>query len=120
MSTYGNLPNDEAGKSPEGQHNYGLEQEPVDYAYLEEHLDELDLSPTYYETMEEKHRRQGEEMLRFIEFSCNLDESLQGLSDRERHLLFLKEEGRHDKERRRLYLLFLRYGRQHLERKREA
>ena len=59
MSTAGNFPADKAGKSPESQHNHRLDQEPVDYAYLEEHLDELDLSPTHYETMEEKHRRQA-------------------------------------------------------------
>ncbi len=108
------------GKSPEDLHNYGFKQEPVNYAELEKHLDELDLSPTYYETMEEKHLRQGAEMLRFREFEHNLDESQLGLSDRERHLLFLKEEGRHDKEQRRLYLLFLRYERQHVEGKHEA
>ena len=120
MSTYGNLPNDEAGKSPEGQHNFGLEQEPVDYAYLEEHLDELDLSPTYYETMEEKHRRQGDEMLRFKEFVRTLDEAQQKLSDQECFRLFLKQEGRHDREQRRMYLLLLRYERQRAEGKFEG
>ena len=101
-----------AGKSPDRRHNFGLYQERVDYAFLEEHLDELDLSPTHRETMEETHLRQGREMLRFIEFERNLDESLLRLSDKERHLLFLKEEGRHDKEQRRRYLLFLKYERQ--------
>ena len=119
MSTAEELPTDQAGTTPESRHNYGLYQDPVDYAYLEEHLDELDLSPTYYETMEEKHHRQGAEFARFREFERNLDEQLQGLSDRERHLLFLKDEGRHDKEQRRVYLLFLRYERQHREGKRE-
>ncbi len=120
MSTAEELPTDQAGTTPESRHNYGLYQDPVDYAYLEEHLDELDLSPTYYETMEEKHHRQGAEFFRFEAFSRNLDEKLQGLSDRERHLLFLKEEGRHDHEQRRYYLLFLRYERDYLEGKREA
>ena len=120
MSTTGKSPNDKAGKSPKIRLNYGLYQDPVDYAYLEEHLEELDLSPAYYETMEDKHHHQGAEFFRFQEFSRNLDEKLQGMSDRERLLLFLKEEGRHDKEQRRLYLLFLRYERQCLEGKREA
>ena len=120
MSTAGEFPADQAGKISESRHNYGLYQDPVDYAYLEEHLDELDLSPTYYETMEEKHLREGAEFFRFQEFSRNLDEQLQGLSDRERHLLFLKEEGKHDIEQRRLYLVFLSYERQHREGKREA
>ena len=120
MSTAEELPTDQAGTTSESRHNYGLYQDPVDYAYLEEHLDELDLSPTYYETMEEKHHRQGAEFFRFEEFSRNLDEKLKGLSDRERHLLFLKEEGRHDHEQRRCYLLFLRYERQYLEGKGKA
>jgi hypothetical protein len=120
MSTTGDSATDKTGKFSEARYNYGLEDDPVDYVHLEQHLDELDLSPTHYETMEEKHRRQGEDMLRFLEFERNLDESQLGLSDRERHLLFLKEEGRHDKEQRRLYLLFLRYERQHWEGKREA
>ncbi len=120
MSTAGNPPANKAGRPSDYRHNYGLEQEPVDYAYLEEHLEELDLSPTYYETMEEKHRRQGEELLRFLEFERSLDESRLELSDRERHLLFLKEEGRHDREQRRRYLLFLKYERQHLAGKHET
>ncbi len=120
MSTAGNPPANKAGSPPEARHNYGLEQEPVDYACLEEHLEELDLRPAYYETMEEKHRRQGEELLRFLEFERSLDASRLELSDRERYLLFLKEEGRQDREQRRRYLLFLKYERQHWEGKREA
>ena len=115
MSTAGEFPADQAGKISENRHNYGLYQDPVDYAYLEEHLDELDLSPTYYETMEEKHLRQGAEFFRFEEFSRNLDEQLRGLSDQERLLLFLKEEGKHDKEQRRMYLVLLSYERQRKE-----
>lgn len=120
MSTAGEFPADQAGKMSDNRHNYGLYQDPVDYAYLEEHLDELDLSPTYHETMEEKHLRQGAEFFRFEEFSRNLDEQLQGLSDRERHLIFLKEEGKHDKGQRRRYLLFLRHERWRVEGKLEA
>ena len=78
-------------------------------------MDELDLSPTRYETMEEKHQRQGEETLRFLAFQRNLDEAHQGLSPREQFRLFLKQEGRHDKEQRRRYLLFTRYERQHTD-----
>ena len=115
MSTAGEFPADQAGKISESRHNYGLYQDPVDYAYLEEHLDELDLSPTYYETMEEKHLRQGAEFARLREFERNLDEQLQGLSDQERVLLFLKEEGKHDKEQRRMYLVLLSYERQRKE-----
>ena len=114
MSTAGNFPVDKAGKSPESQHNHRLDQEPVDYAYLEEHLDELDLSPTHYETMEEKHRRQGAEMWRFKKFVCALDEEQQRLSDRERFRLFLKQEGLRDREQRRRYLLFLWHDRHDL------
>ena len=120
MSITGNTPADEAGKAPADRQENLLDREPVDYAFLEKHLDELDLSPTYYETMEEKHQRQGDEMLRFKEFVRGLDEGQLRLSDRERHLLFLKEEGRNDREQRRLYLLFLRYERQHLEGKRQT
>ena len=120
MPTTGHPPANKADNPSEARHSHGLRQEPVDYAYLEEHLEELDLSPTHYETMEERHRHQVEEMLRFLEFERNLDESRLELSDRERHLLFLKEEGRHDIEQRRRYLLFLKYERQHLEGKREA
>ncbi len=116
----GNTPAADAGQSPENRRNCDLYQEPVDYDCLEECLDELDLSPTRHETMEEQHLRQAKEMLRFLEFERNLDERQLRLSDRERHLLFLKEEGRRDVEQRRLYLLFLRYERQHLEREREA
>ena len=89
------------------------EQEPVNYEYLEAHLDELDLSPSYYESMEEQHHRQGAEMLRFKTFSCNLDATRSSLSQRERFRLFLKEEGRHNKEQRRRYLLFLKHDQQH-------
>ena len=103
-----------AGKALADRQNNPLDREPVDYGYLEEHLDELDLSPTCNETMEEKHRRQGDEMLRFKEFVRSLDEAQQKLRDRERFRLFLKEEGRHDKEQRRRYLLFLRHDRHDL------
>ena len=114
MSADRNLPNDRASESPKGRHNYGLDREPVDYDYLEEHLDELDLSPTHYETMEDKHQRQGAEMWRFKEFVCTLDEEQQKLSDRERFRLFLKQEGRRDREQRRRYLLFLWHDRHDL------
>ncbi len=120
MSTTGDSPTDKTGKFSDARYNYGLGADPVDYVHLEQHLDDLDLSPTYYETMEEKHLRQGAEMLRFREFERNLDEGRLGLRDRERYLLFLKEEGRHDIEQRRLFLLFVRYERQHSEGKPEA
>lgn len=102
-------------KSWPRSHNFGLYDDPVDYAFLEENLEELDLSPTYWESMEEQYRRQGDEWFRFKEFERGNKKGLEGLSDRERHLLFLKEEGRHDREQRRRYLLFLRYGRQQAE-----
>ena len=120
MSITGNTPADEAGKAPADRKNNPLEREPVDYAFLEEHLDELDLSPTHYETMEEKHRRQGDEMLRFKEFVRTLDEAQKKLSEQERFRLFLKQEGRHDREQRRMYLLLLRYERQRAEGKFEG
>lgn len=53
----------------------------------------------------ERHVRQGEQFLRFREFLGGLDESLQGLSDREKYVLFLERESRHDLEARRRYLL---------------
>ena len=103
-----------AGKTPEYRHNFDLAEEPVDYAYLEKHLDELDLSPTYYETMAEKHQRQGEEMLRFLEFKHSMDEAHKELSERECFRMFLKKEGLRDLEQRRRYLLFLWHDRHDL------
>ncbi len=114
MSPAGDSATGKADNSFHEQYKDALDREPVDYAFLEEHLDELDLSPTHFETMEEKHRRQGDEMLRFKEFVRTLDEAQQKLSDRERFRLFLKEEGRHDREQRRRYLLFLRHDRHDL------
>ena len=115
MSPAGDSATGKADNSFHEQYKDALDQEPVDYAFLEEHLDELDLSPTRNETMEEEYHRQGAEMLRFKEFVRTLDEAQQKLSDRERFRLFLKQEGRHDREQRRMYLLLLRYERQWAE-----
>ena len=120
MSITGNTPAGEAGKAPADRQENPLDREPVDYAYLEEHLDDLDLSPTYYETMEEEHRRQGAEILRLLEFERNLDPAQQALDQRERFRLFLKQEGKHDREQRRIYLLMLWYDRQRAEGKFEG
>lgn len=120
MSTTGNTPADEAAKAPANRQSNPLDREPVDYAFLEEHLDELDLNPTYCETMEEEHQRQGAEMLRLLEFERNLDPVQQALDPRERFRLFLKQEGKHDREQRRIYLLMLRYDRQRSEEKFEG
>lgn len=120
MSPVGDYPTGKADNSAYEQYKDALDREPVDYAFLEEHLDELDLTPTRCETMEEEYHRQGAEMLRFREFKQNLDEGQQELSDRERFRLFLKQEGRHDREQRRMYLLLLRYERQWAEGKFEG
>ena len=45
MSTAEELPTDQASTTSESRHNYGLYQDPVDYAYLEEHLDEVGPQP---------------------------------------------------------------------------
>ena len=101
-----------SGKGRKKGANFYLYRDPVDYDYLEDHLDELDLSPILDETMEEQHYREGADARRFDEYERKMAPGLLELSDRERHLLFLKEEGKHNMDQRRRYLLYTRYERQ--------
>ena len=68
-----------SGKGRKEGANFYLYRDPVDYDYLEERLDELDLSPILDETWEEEHYRQGAEMRRFREFEHKMDPSLPGV-----------------------------------------
>lgn len=107
--------NTSSGKGRKDGANLYLYLDPVDYDYLEEHLDELDLSPILNETMEDKHYREGADAHRFDEYERKMDPSLLELSDLERYLLFLKDEGKHNMDQRRRYLLYTRYERHYQE-----
>ena len=66
------------------------------------------------EAMVEKHRREGEDMLKFREFERGLGDAEQSLSQRERYLLFLEHESRLSEEGRVQFLRFLRHERHYL------
>ena len=68
-------------------------------------------SEEYANHLVEQHRRQGERMMKFLEFEHGLDESQRNLSQRERYLLFLKHESHLSEEGHKLYLQFLEYER---------
>ena len=64
--------------------------------------------------MVEKHRREGEDMLRFREFERGLGDAGQGFSQRERYLLFLEHESHLSDEGREQFLRFLQHERAYL------
>ena len=66
------------------------------------------------EAMVEKHRREGEDMLKFREFERGLGDAEQSLSQRERYLLFLEHESHLSEEGREQFLRFLRHERPYL------
>ena len=66
------------------------------------------------EAMVEKHRREGEDMLKFSEFERGLGDAEQSLSQRERYLLFLEHESHLSEEGRKQFLRFLRHERPYL------
>ena len=64
-------------------------------------------SEEYADYLAEEHQRQGEGMTKFREFERGLAESQRELSQRERYLLFLKQESQLSEEGRDRYLRFL-------------
>ena len=64
---------------------------------------------SFGEAMAEKHRREGEDMLKFREFERGLGDAEQSLSQRERYLLFLEHESHLSEEGREQFLRFLRH-----------
>ena len=53
--------------------------------------------------------------MKFREFRLSLPEGLQGLSDREKYLLFLEHESRLSEEGRRRFLAFLEHERPYMD-----
>ena len=66
------------------------------------------------EAMVEKHRREGQGMLRFREFERGLGDAGQRFSQRERYLLFLERESHLSDEGREQFLRFVRHERAYL------
>ena len=69
---------------------------------------------SFGEAMVEKHRREGEDMLKFRDFERGLGDAGQSFSQRERYLLFLEHESHLSEEGREQFLRFLRHERPYL------
>ena len=72
-------------------------------------------SEEYADHLAEQHRRQAEGFMKFREFRLGLPEGLQGLSDREKYLIFLEHESRLSEEGRRRFLAFLEHERPYMD-----
>ena len=68
-------------------------------------------SEEYADHLVERHRRQGEGMMKFLEFQRGLPDHQRGLNQRERFLLFLERESHRSEEGRQNYLKFLEHER---------
>ena len=68
-------------------------------------------SEEYADHLVEQHRRQGEGMMKFLEFQRGLPDHQRGLNQRERFLLFLERESHRSEEGRQNYLKFLEHER---------
>ena len=70
-------------------------------------------SEEYADHLVEQHRKQGEGMMKFLEFQWGLDENQQKLTQREQYLLFLEHESHLSQEGRKHYLRVLEHERQY-------
>jgi hypothetical protein len=70
-------------------------------------------SEEYADHLAEQHRRQGEGMMKFLEFQRGLDENQQKLTQREQYLLFLEHDSHLSEEGRKHYLRVLEHERQY-------